>query len=270
MSNNKLRHLFKVFIIVGFSFSLWVVPANTDSQNLSADTTTTSSQARISVPVTAKQLDPANGVVPISLNCEESVLIVPNTLDRIPCTIKNNSGRVMTALVLGTFVSLDNNGTISTQSGYVTIDTFIHADLHLNQKQNKGIRQNAEPQFPLATESYSGIVTRVQVYVDYVELDDKKTLGPNRAGAGIIAGLREGAKKYKSWLVKEFELKGKSVVALARLIGDNQPVPAEVGIRSSSEEQGAVIYRNWLRRIHKTEGVQEFEKYFNYQNTSNN
>jgi len=234
----------------------------TDQQNLAVNHPTTLPQARISVPVTVKQLDLVNGVIPVYLNCEETVLIVPNTLDRIPCTIKNNLGKGIRALVLGEYVSIDNNGTRSTELGYVTIDTFVHPDFHADSKERKEINQNS--QFPSAAETYSGFITQVQVRVDYVEFNDKETLGPNKAGEHILFDLRDGASKYKRWLVKEFETNGKSVPSLIPLIEENA-LSADLGIQNDSEERGAVIYRNWLRKIYKTEGVERIRKHLDYQ-----
>jgi hypothetical protein len=257
----NLKLLVKFGIMSGIICSLIVGFRGTGRQNLAAGIGTTPSQGRISVPVTVKQLDFVNGVVPVYLNCEETVLIVPDTLDRVPCTIRNNSRKNIRALVLGESITVENNGTTSTELGYVTIDTFIHPDFHT--ESNTGINQKAEPQFPSATETYSGIITRVQVQIDYVEFNNRETLGPNMAGGDILFGMRDGAAKYKSWLVKEYEIKGKSVDALIRLI-EEAPITVDLGIRTASQEQGAVIYRNWLRKIYQTKGAEQLRKQLNY------
>lgn len=188
-------------------------------------------------------------------------MIVPDTLERIPCTIRNNSRNGIRALVLAESVTVDNNGTTSTELGYVTIDTFVHPDFQIESKKG-GINKNAEQQFPSATETYSGLITGVKVHIDYVEFNNRETLGPNKAGERILLGMRDGAARYKSWLVKEYEIKGKSVTALVGLI-EEPPVTADLGIRSASQEQGAVIYRNWLRKTYQTKGLEEIKKHLN-------
>jgi len=163
-------------------------------------------------------------------------------------------------LVLAEAVTSDDNGTTSTELKYVTIDNFIHPDLHTDSKK-EGIDHDAEPQFPSVSENYNGIITRVQVHVDYVEFIDKETLGPNEAGERILEGMRDGATKYKSWLEKEYEIHGKSVSTLVRLIEDEPPSAADLGVESASQEQGAIIYRKWLQKAYQTKGIEEIKKH---------
>jgi hypothetical protein len=259
MSRGHVNSLVRFSVAIGFVCILVAGYRVTGRQNFVAKIPTTPFQGKIPVPVRVKQLDLVNGVVPIYLNCEETMLIVPDTLERIPCTIRNNSRKNIRALVLGESVTVDNNGKISTELNYITIDSFIHPDVQLESKK-EGIDQQAEPQFPSATETYDGIITQVQVHIDYVEFNNKETLGPNKSGERILLGMRDGAAKYKSWLSKEYEAKGKSVPDLVRLIED-VPITAVLGISSASEEQGAIIYRNWLRRIYQTKGVGEIKKH---------
>jgi hypothetical protein len=228
-----------------------------DRQNLAEGFST--AQERTSVPLTAKQLDAVSGIVPVYLNCEGTVLILPDTLEGIPCTIKNNSGKRIRALVLGESVTVVNNGTTATELGYVTIDNFIHPDFH-----TEGIAQSAEPQFPSASaETYSGTITQVQVHIDFVEFNDGETLGPNKTGERILAGMRDGAAKYKSWLEKQYEINGRSSATLARLIEDGTPTGADLGVGSPSQEQGAMIYQKWLRKTYQAKGVKEIMKCLN-------
>jgi hypothetical protein len=253
------RFLRNACIAAGIICCLFLGFGGTARQNYAADPQLPR-QGRISVPLGAKQLDPINGVVPLYLKCEEALLIVPDTLERIPCTIKNNSGKRIRALVLVESVASDDNGTTSTELKYLTIDNFIHPDLHTDSKK-EGIDEDAEPQFPSVSENYDGIITRVQVHIDYVEFIDKGTLGPNKAGERILEGMRQGASKYKSWLEKEYEIHGKSVASLMRLIEDESPSAADLGVESASQEQGALIYRKWLQKTYQTKGIEEVRKH---------
>ena len=65
----------------------------------------------------------------------------------------------------------------------------------------------------------------------------------------MISGIRDGAAKYKDWLIKEFQTKGRSADTLVSLLRDDQPLPVDLVMNSGSQEQGAAIYRNQLRKI---------------------
>ena len=198
----------------------------------------------------------------MELTCDATALIPPNTLDRVPCTIRNNTNGVITALVLGESVSIENNGKSSIESGYIAIDTFVHPDFH-KKSESKGLKREARTNFPFASVTYDGIITRLQVHIDYVEFADKQILGPNRQGSEMVGGIRDGAAKYKDWLVREFQSKGRSADILVSLLREDQPLPVDLVMSSGSQEQGAAIYRNQLRKIHRTEGVEQLLKQWN-------
>ena len=50
-----------------------------------------------------------------------------------------------------------------------------------------------------------------------------------------------------------------AIAALIRLIED-VPITADLGIKSASQEQGAIIYRNWLRKRYQTKRVEEIKE----------
>jgi len=242
-----------------FVYCLWLTSGSADSQNLTSADDQAPVQGKISIPLVAHQLGLVDGVIPVELKCDATVLVLPNTLDQIPCTIRNNSEKIVTAVVLSKFITIDNNGKVSAESDYTTLDFFVHPDFHAKSK-SKGLSKRSEPQFPSAQETYPGIIKQIEVHIDYVEFADKKTLGPNRKGADILLGIRAGAEKYKRWLLKQFETNGESADILVRSIVENQRLPDDFGANSASEEQGAEGYRNYLRRIYQSEGVEQLLK----------
>jgi hypothetical protein len=252
------RFLLQSCIIVGLAYFLWLFSSSADSQSSRARNNQEGNQSKVPIPVVAQQLDVPNGLSSVELKCDATALILPNTLDRIPCTIRNHTNRVITALVLGESVSIENNGKSSTESGYIAIDSFVHPDFH-KKSETMGLK-DAEPHFPFASVTYDGKITQLQVHIDYVESADKQILGPNRQGAEMIGGIRDGAAKYKDWLVKEFQTKGRSAHTLVSLLRDDQPLPVDLVMNSGSQEQGAAIYRNQLRKIYRTEGVEQLMK----------
>lgn len=259
----NLRLLAKAAIVIGLIGCLWLLSVIADSHDSRRGNSQARDRSRISIPVVAKQLDSVHGVPPVELRCDATALVLPDTLEAVPCRIKNNAGRAITAIVLGNSVTISKNGKISAASGYTTIDTFVHPDFH----KSAGLNQYSEPQFPFATESYDGIITQLRVYVDYVEFADRRTLGPNRRGAELVAGIREGAAKYKAWLVTQFQKQGTSADTLIRLLEEDQ-LHTDLELKNGSEEQGAAIYRNQLRKIHRTEGLKELMREWKYRNGS--
>lgn len=171
------KFLLKSCIVVGIVYFLWLFSWSADSQSSRARNNQEGNRSKVSIPVVAKQLDIVDGTLPVELMCDAVALIPPNTLDRVPCTIRNHTNGLITALVLGESVSVENNGKSTTESGYIAIDSYVHPDFH-KKSESKGLK-NAEPHFPVASVTYDGKITRLQVHIDYVEFADKQIVGPN-------------------------------------------------------------------------------------------
>ncbi len=64
--------------------------------------------------------------------------------------------------------------------------------------------------------------------------------------------------KYKSWLVKKY--KEQSLDTVIGLLEDDQPL-SELAFTSFFQKEGARVYRKQLKRINKSKGQAEVQKY---------
>jgi hypothetical protein len=92
-----------------------------------------------------------------------------------------------------------------------------------------------------------------------VEFEDKTTLGPDKNGSQIINSGREGAAKYKEWLVKMYRQEGRSVEAISALLND-EDYPPELGLNDPGLRRGADFYRTRLREARAAQGAAEIKK----------
>ncbi|HKQ99329.1 MAG TPA: hypothetical protein VJT09_01575 [Pyrinomonadaceae bacterium] len=222
------------------------------------------------LPITAHQLPPENGVVPVELKCEKAELSTPNTIKKLSCVIKNNATKYIAAVTLNIFVTLEKEGKTSTDSSFLTIDTFVHPDFR-GEHENNLIPPKGERPFQDLPTTYDGAVIKgLAVSVDYVEFKDNSTAGPNRSGSRIIIDIREGAAKYKRWLVQKYHQGGKSINAILPLLEKDQPIPYESGIQNGDQQQGAIFYRNYARKTYQAKGAGGLTKHLEHSNTTVN
>jgi len=257
----------------GFVMRFWVIavvlcnlPLSLRAINpkrLGTNSSLRSPQQEIPVPLTVTQLEPVEGVIPVYLDCAPTVLTNRSALEHIPCKIKNNNRKPIRGLVLGESITIESGGHVLSEDGYVAIDNFVHRDLH-NSANGTGIEPNADAQFPSAAETFNGTITGLKVYVDFVEFSDRQTVGPNKAGARTLADIREGASRYKDWFIGQYESNGRSPATLATLIKDNRPLDNNFKFTSGGQEQGALIYRKWLRNVYEKEGIPGVIKHLSY------
>ena len=88
--------------------------------------------------------------------------------------------------------------------------------------------------------SRSGPVATVNVSLDFIDFSDGTSLGPTQAAKDLM-DLREGAAKYKDWLVGIYLKSGKQFDAVLEAINKgsmpNVPLPL-------SQRTGAMAYRS--------------------------
>lgn len=113
---------------------------------------------------------------------------------------------------------------------------------------------------PGGSVTFEGAVIKgVEVRADYVEFSDGSSVGPNKKeGAEAVKALREGASRYKTWLVGKYR-RGSIDTALQSFQAD--PPSAELGLTNEYLEQGANLYRKRLQRVERTRGRAEVQKY---------
>lgn len=212
--------------------------------------------------VVASQLDPINGVIPVELLCDPAQLTSHDRLENFSCILRNNTNKNLLAANVAYSIIFETDGKEAMDTRLHTIETFIHPDLYeVNKSILPGGERTIEPPGPMFYAN--SVIKRVEVRVEYVEFEDKTILGPNEKGAQIIMNIREGAAKYKNWLLQKYLEKGRSGKAIIPLLQIDQPIPNELGLKGADEQQGARTYRSRLRSIHDTRGAAQVEKYFN-------
>lgn len=224
----------------------------TASQNNVRDVT------RIPVKVRSPRADQ---FIPVTLECEDSVLSAPNKIEGVSCELINQTGKYISSATVAISVLVEKDGKVSSDASYLTIETFLHPDLKEEGKDNR-IKPNGRHRFNDVTTSYDDAVIKgVSVTVDYVEFDDSTTAGPNEAGAKIVADIRDGAAKYKRWLHQNYEKGGRSIDSVVSLL-KNQPIPEdELLITNGDQQQGAVMYRNFAIRTYERSGAAGLSKH---------
>jgi hypothetical protein len=221
------------------------------------------------IPIITEQLTAENGVIPVELKCEEAELSAPNALEKLSCLIKNNTNNYIAAATINISLRIEKEGKQSLDSSYLTIETFGHPDFREEHRDNL-IPPRGERPFQDLPTSYDNVVIKgVAVRIDYIEFADSAIrLGPNRAGSRIIASIREGAEKYKNWLVKKYNESGKSINSIVPLLEKNQPIPSELDIQNGDQQQGVIFYRNYARKTFKAKGANGLSKRLNQPSTS--
>lgn len=232
--------------------------------------TQSSEQYEKQITVTTVQLQPVEGGIPVELKCETAQLSAPNELEKLSCTIKNNTPNYISAGALYTSITLEEKGRPLVVSTFDTFDTSMHPDFREDQGNNliapgKEYRLNQLP----TTYSEDTVIKGITVKINYIEFADKPLLGNSRGGSRIINDIREGAARYKSWLIQEYKRKGESIAAVVPLLDGSLPLP-ELGSQSPEQERGAILYRKYFLKKYKNKGAASLVKYLKEINTSAN
>ena len=224
-------------------------------QNTSSSTDT-KPQQRLRLKVVTNQLASENGVIPVELECKDAELSALNSLEGLPCVLRNRTTKPISAGVTFTSVLLEKDGVTFVTSDYTMFDTFLHPDLRNERKSSLFLPGQEYPQNKLPVEYDSNVVIKgITVGIDYIEFDDETSLGSNQAGQRIISDTRLGAAKYKNWLVQRYDQAGQSLAAVIPLLDADEAL-SELGFQTGPELSGARMYRNLARRTYKTKGAE--------------
>jgi hypothetical protein len=204
--------------------------------------------------VETHQLPSESGMIPIELKCGQAQLSAPDTIEDVPCVIRNNTNKLVKAVGVTKSVTTEKNGETSTASSSIVIDAFVHPDINL-ERGGKLIPPGKEINAGGLPTDYNSIVKGVSLTVDYVEFDDGTELGPNAASCRQkIADIRSGAAKYKKWLSQQFNRHARDVNELIPLL-EREPSPEEIGIGNDNEAEGASLYKSYANKVKGEKGV---------------
>jgi hypothetical protein len=260
MSNSpKLKARYVPCLLLALVACSWYFSGNTASTISGSQET---QQAGRLLRVETEPLRPVEGVGPVELKCEDAELSAPDSLQKLSCVIRNGTRKNISAVTVTISFLVEQDGRPSVDSSYLTVQKSVHPDFREEYKSDL-VPAGGEASFEdLPTDFEGAVIKRIKVQFDYVEFaDNSPALGPNRAGARIISNYRKGAKKYKEWLVQEYDQTGKSTDAIIRLLEKDEAIAPAAGVENGEQEQGAILYRNFVFRIYRSKGAEGLKKY---------
>jgi len=215
------------------------------------------------MPIDAEQLPLENRVIPVEVRCENSHLTAPNRLEKFSCIAINNTKKNITALssVLTVITENSRDGE-SRNVNLLYGDSYVHPDIrearHLKSTAPGEIR-TIQPSGPTTFEDE--VIVRIELKIDYVEFDNSTSIGSNSKGAQVVRSIREGASRYKQWLVKKYVFNKREVDTIVPLL-QNSEIPPELQIGDDKNlREGAAIYRNLMRGVYERQGNAELKKF---------
>jgi len=225
----------------------------------------TASQRERLITVNAAQLPLENGAFPVEMRCEEARSPALNKLNEFSCLVINNTRKKISALAVVYSVIVDGgDGGAEQETNLLTSDFAIHPDVSEAKRQKLFSPRESRrvgPPGPIAFES--GTVSGVEVHIDYVEFEDKTSIGPNTHGSKAIGSMREGAAKYKAWLVQQYKRSGMDEQSAAALL-DAADLPKELNFDGDPDlSEGARAYRSIMRSVYTSKGGAELRRYLN-------
>ncbi len=207
------------------------------------------------IKVVINQPPAKDGVSPIEIIQPMVVSSAPNRLDEFTYTLRNNSNKPITAAAVVRTISYEEGGKVYADSVYSTMDTAFHEDFagkpFLPESQMR-----MESPGPL---SFDGavIIKEITLTLEYALYDDQTAYGAGGEGERLIKGIREGARRYKSWLAQEYSRAGKSLATILPTIQDSG-IPESLKL-DSFQTMGANRYRLSLLKTFKTKGAADVE-----------
>ncbi|HEX8685904.1 MAG TPA: hypothetical protein VF654_05360, partial [Pyrinomonadaceae bacterium] len=220
-------------------------------------------ERRRAIPVTVTQLPLEDGTFPVEVRCEEAPSSAPSRLDSFSCLVINNTRKKISAFAAVYTVSLDDSAGTERESNLLISDFAIHPDVTEAKHQklfSPGESRRVGPPGPVTFES--GTVSGVELHLDYVEFEDKTSIGLNTQSSKMISAMREGAAKYKAWLVRQYKRGGNNEQAVAGLI-ESSELPKEFDSGDGDLREGAQFYRRLLLSIYTSKGNEELKRYLN-------
>lgn len=261
----------RVRTLLGLGLVMLLGATAISTTGLKKETTpSTNQRAYVQLPVTVNQLPQEGGMVPVELRCENAELLAPNRIEKKPCLVRNHTNKFISALTVAITIIIEKQGETSSDTSFLTIETFVHPDVRADRRDNLIPPGGELPVRDLPT-SYDEEITikGMAVRIDYVEFNDNSALGANKAGSRIIASIRAGAVKYKESLLKKMRQSGNSIEGIIPLL-ENEPPAEELEIQNGDEEQGVILYRNYARKIYKAKGPEGLSKFLKLAGSSMN
>lgn len=215
------------------------------------------------LPIKVNQLPPSEqNIIPIQLECIPARLPLPNKLEDVSCTLTNNTHKSITAAVVGyrIFSETDDSDKEKkpfTMTGAITTEALIHTSLREQRRENFIQPKEATLVGLMPTTFDEGhLISDMTMWVDFVEFDDNSAIGANNHGAKTVAEIRDGAARYRNWLVKKLDESKSDSVILEVLQKKHPKQIEELGKLSANQAEGANVFRKFAERTFSTQGME--------------
>jgi hypothetical protein len=233
-------------------------------KNLS--TTAISEKISKAPEVVANQLPVINAVIPVEIHgMKFTESTQPGEYGDLQFAVKNNSSQPLVAFVVVFAITyLQHDGIEGTAIMYRTVNQRIHpdiSDIHHQQPFTTGQEKEFGPEPVRLNNDFHWEMKKITLSLDYVDFQDGTSLGPNKHGLYSVGQVREGAAKYKEWLVKRFKEGGNSIDAILPLLQSEQ-LPEDWPTVKDHRLTGARLYRSHMLQAIEQHGASAVEKYF--------
>ena len=207
------------------------------------------------IKVVVNSLPAKDGVIPIEIVQPMVVSSAPNKLDDLTYTLRNNSGRAVIALAVIRTIAYEEGGKVYGHSVYSTMDAAFHPDVG-GKAFLPGNQMSMDTAGPVGFDD-DVVIKEITLTIDYVSYADQTSYGSGGEGERRINGMREGARRYKGWLVQEYSRAGKSLATLLPVI-QTPTIPEGLKL-DSDQKMGADRYRLQLLSTLQKKGAADVE-----------
>ena len=224
----------------------------------------TAGQSRNSaaIKVVINQPPAQDGVIPIEIIQPTIVSSAPNKLDDLTYILRNNSNKAVKAVAVVRTINYEEGGRVYADSVHSTMDTAFHSDF-AGKSFLPESQMTMESAGPLSFDE-GAVIKEITLTLEYVSYEDQTAYGAGGEGERRIKGMRDGARRYKSWLVQQYSRAGKSLATILPVI-ETHNLPAELKL-DLDQTVGADRYRLQLLKTFKTKGAADVENYLNRPN----
>jgi hypothetical protein len=209
------------------------------------------------IKVVINQPPAQDGVIPIEIIQPIVVSSAPNKLDDFTYTLRNNSKKPIKAVAIVRTINYEEEGRVYAQSVYSTMDTAFHSDFG-GKPFLPGNQMPMESPGPLSFDD-GVVIKEITLSLEYASYGDQTAYGAGGEGERRIKGMREGARRYKSWLAQEYSRSGNSLAAVLPTI-QARGIPEALKL-DSDQTMGADRYRLNLLKTFKTKGAADVENF---------
>lgn len=213
--------------------------------------------------IAVEQLPAENGSFPVEMRCGAARSSAPNKLDDFSCLVINNTSKKIAALAMVYTVVVGGLGGESKESNLISYDFAINPDI-VEARRLKllppGESRTVQPPGPLTFEDAA--VRGVEAHIDYVEFEDGTSTGADTSGSKMIKSMREGAARYKAWLVQQYKRNHMEGGAVAPLL-ESADIPKEMDGDDPNFAEGARLYKRIMRSVYTAQGASGLRRYLN-------